>query len=162
MFRQILVDSAISMDAAITEKIAAEARQPTVLHVDCVSKWELSHRYSSWILLIRITIYVRQFMRNLKRQIQQELSGIIEGTSASCSIGNEQLLSNSYCKNTGHEIEECNRTCQCNNSRNNFSENWRKPSSGRTSSGPEPIHELSVNVIEIREMEPEEENAESQ
>jgi len=42
MFWKILVDPAISMDAAITEKIAAEAGQP-VLYVDCMGK--LSHRY---------------------------------------------------------------------------------------------------------------------
>jgi len=36
MFRQILIDSA--MDAAITKEIAAEVRQLTVLHLDCVSK----------------------------------------------------------------------------------------------------------------------------
>jgi len=37
MFWQILVDPAIPMDTAITEKIAAEAGQP-VLHVDCMGK----------------------------------------------------------------------------------------------------------------------------
>jgi len=46
MLWQILVDPAISMDAAITEKISwssSEAGQP-VLHVDCMGKWE-PHRW---------------------------------------------------------------------------------------------------------------------
>jgi len=64
---QILVDPAISMDAAITEKVAAETRQLIVLHLDCIDK-ELSHRYSNWTRLVRITIYVRQSLGNLKRQ----------------------------------------------------------------------------------------------
>jgi len=57
MFLQILVDPAISMDAAITEKVAAETRQLIVLHLDCADK-ELSHRYSNWTRSVRITIYV--------------------------------------------------------------------------------------------------------
>jgi len=68
MFLQMLVDPAISIDATITEKIAAEARQLTVLHLDCISKRELTHRYSNWTRLVRITIYVRQFLGNLKRR----------------------------------------------------------------------------------------------
>jgi len=38
MFLQILVDPAISMDAASTEKVAAETRQLIVLYLDCVDK----------------------------------------------------------------------------------------------------------------------------
>jgi len=52
MFWQILVDPAISMDAAITEKIIAEAGQP-VLYVDCMGKLELSHQYLNWTQLIQ-------------------------------------------------------------------------------------------------------------
>jgi len=65
IFRQILIDPA--MDAAITKEIAVEVRQLTVLHLDCVSK-ELPYRYSNWTRLVRITIYVCQFLGNLKRQ----------------------------------------------------------------------------------------------
>jgi len=47
-FRQILIDP------AITKKVAAEARQLTVLDLDCVSK-KLSYRYSNRTRLVRIT-----------------------------------------------------------------------------------------------------------
>jgi len=68
MFLQNLVDPAISMDAASTEKVAAETRQLIVLYLDCIDN-ELSHRYSIWIQLVRIIIYVRQSLEgNLKRQ----------------------------------------------------------------------------------------------
>jgi len=62
-------DPAISTDAVITERISAEARSvSTVLQVDRVSEWELPHRYSSWMRLTRITIYVRRFVANLRQK----------------------------------------------------------------------------------------------
>jgi len=61
-------DPATSTGAAITEKISAEARQVTVLRVDRVNEWELSHRYSRWTRLVRVTAYVRRFVANLRRK----------------------------------------------------------------------------------------------
>jgi len=40
-------DPMISIDMMIVEKISAEARQPTVHHVDRANEWEVPHRYSS-------------------------------------------------------------------------------------------------------------------
>jgi len=60
-------DPATSTVAAIAEKVSAEARQPTVLQMDCVNKWELPHRYSHWTRLFRITTCAR-FVGNLKRK----------------------------------------------------------------------------------------------
>jgi len=65
-----------------------------------------------------------------------------------------------YCKNIGHEIEECCKR-QCNNSQNNFSGNLRNPSRPTDGSRAGPNRIRPVNVIEIQETE-EEENAESQ
>jgi len=62
----ILGQNMISIDA--TEKISAETRQSTVYHVDCANEWELPHRYSSWIRLVRVTAHVRRFLGNLKRK----------------------------------------------------------------------------------------------
>jgi len=69
--------------------------------------------------------------------------------------------SNSYCKNIGHEIEEC-RKCQYNNSRNNSSRNSRNPS--RPANGPRagPSRIRPVNMIETQETKPEEESVELQ
>jgi len=61
---------ATSMDIAITKKISAEARQVTVLYVDCINEWDLPHRYSRWTRLVRITAYVFRFVANLRRKKQ--------------------------------------------------------------------------------------------
>jgi len=71
----MLVDPAISMYAS-TEKIAAETRQLIVLHLDRIDN-ELSHRYANWTRLVRITIYVRQSLGNLKRQRPSQAAIIV-------------------------------------------------------------------------------------
>jgi len=62
-------DPATPTDAAIAERISAEARRVTVLQVNRVDdSWELPYRYSSWTRLVRITAYVRRFVTNLRQR----------------------------------------------------------------------------------------------
>ncbi|XP_071582174.1 uncharacterized protein [Temnothorax nylanderi] len=53
----------------ILQTVSSEARKATVHLVDSAPEWDLPTSCSSWIRLLRITAYIRRFVRNLKNKV---------------------------------------------------------------------------------------------
>lgn len=61
-------DNAPTLDSPPDSQMLAEARRPTVHHVEPIPEWELPYAYSNWSKLVRVTAYVRRFIDNLRQK----------------------------------------------------------------------------------------------